>query len=460
MYLEGSVEIHDDEIRVIVQLINSENGFHIQSRTFDRPRRDFFDIRDEITELTVSSLRVSLPKGRQDASLQSVEDPGLDVYVTYRHGVDELDQPRSMETTAAALAWFDAALELDPDFAAAHAGRCEVLVWQYVNSNDPRFMDEAEPACTIALELSPNLDVVHIALGDLYRNKGLFAEAARANEDALRIDPRSVRAMLGLAEAQRLLGHADAAQETLENAIGLQPGNWRPYHALGALMFRLGRFEDAARQFLKVIAIDDSSLRGYSNLATAYMLAGNFDDALPVYERAIAIEPNPTTYTGLGLMHYYLGDYDEAIDAMRNALNLRSSDHRAWMNLGDVLFVSGQLSEARDAFTRAQQLLGTALDVNPNEATNLMDLAWTQAMLGDAAVALVTVGRAQELSQDDPYSWYTEALIQNELRNTDATLEALEKAVSQGFSRVMIGAEPHLGNLAGDARFRDIADGA
>ena len=460
MYLEGSVEMQSGEIRVIVQLIDTESGFHIQSRSFDRPREGFFDIRDEITALTVSTLRVSMPQSIREAVIAGDEDPGLDVYLTYRQGVDELYKPRTMETTAAAIAWFDAALDMDPEFAAAHAGRCEALVWQYGSSKDARYIAEAEAACGEALNLSPNLDVVHVALGELYRQTGRFVESARANEDALRINPRSVIAMMGLAEARRLLNDIEGAEKILREAIGLQPGNWRPFQALGLLMFRLGRYNDAAEQFLKVIALDDWSLRGYSNLGTCYLLAGRFSDALPVFQRAISIEPNSTTYINMGLMHYYLGDYDEAVAAMRNAVNLGSGDHRPWMNLGDVLYVSGRLSEARDAFSKAQQLLRAALDVNPNEAPHLMDLAWTQAMLGSEQEALASVARSQELAPDDPYAWYTEALIQNELRNSDATFDALETAADKGFSRVIIGAEPHLANLASNARFREIADGS
>ena len=460
MYLEGSVEMQNDEIRVIVQLIDSGSGFHIQSRSFDRPREGFFDIRDEITALTVSTLRVSMPQSIREATLTSDEGPGLDIYLTYRHGVDELDKPRTMETTAAAIAWFNTALEMDPEYAAAYAGRCEALVWQYGSSNDARYIAEAEAACGEALNLSPNLDVVHVALGELYRQTGRFVESARANEDALRINARSVIAMMGLAEARRLLNDIEGAEKILREAIGLQPGNWRPFQALGSLMFRLGRYDDAAEQFLKVIALDDWSLRGYSNLGTCYLLAGRFSDALPVFQRAISIEPNSTTYINMGLMHYYLGDYDEAVAAMRNAVNLQPGDHRSWMNLGDVLHVSGRRSEARGAFMKAQQFLRAALDVNPNEAPHLMDLGWTLAMLGNEQEALAVVARSQGLTPEDPYAWFTEALIRNELGETGATLDALQIAADKGFSRVLIGAEPHLANLASNARFREIADGS
>jgi TolB-like protein len=75
MYLEGSVEMAADKLRVIVQMIDSEDGFHILSRKFDRQRDDFFDIRDEITSLTVANVRVALPPDLRAASLKVMEDP-------------------------------------------------------------------------------------------------------------------------------------------------------------------------------------------------------------------------------------------------------------------------------------------------------------------------------------------------------------------------------------------------
>jgi serine/threonine-protein kinase len=310
------------------------------------------------------------------------------------------------------------------------------------------------------LELNPNLDVAHVALGELYRQTGQFAEAARANEEALRINGNNVVAMLNLARVQRLLNDPTSAEETLRKAAGLQPGNLRPYHALGIFLYRQGQYEGAAEQFLRVVSIDDSNFRSYSNLGTAYMLAGRFEEALPVYQRAIALEPDPTTYVNLGLMHYYLGDYENAIVAMRDAVNLSPNDHQPWMNLGDVLYVAGRAGEALDAYNKAYEFVRATLDVNPNEPTELMDLAWIQAMLNESGEALRTIGRAQEMTPDDPYGFYIEALIHNERGDTNAALDALHKAVAKGTSRVLISAEPHLANLTDNTRFREITSGS
>ena len=456
MYLEGSVEMSGGEIRVIVQLIDSSTSYHRLSRSFDRPKENFFDIRDEITELTVSSLRVSLPESLRDLVPPSEHQPAFDVYVQYRRGMDELDKQRSEETIASALSWFDVVLSIDPEFAAAHAGRCEALVSEYQYSKDSHHMTEAEGACFRALELNPNLDVVHTALGDLYRYTGRYADSAHANEDALRINPQNVAALLGLSEAQKLLNEPSKAEKTLRQAIGLQPGNWRPYSALGGFLYSQGRYEEAAEQFLTVVTLDDANLRGLSNAATSYMLAGRFDLALPAYQRAIELEPDPRTYANLGLMHYYLGNYDDAIDTLRTAISLNSRRHLTWMNLGDALFVSQRRGEARDAFARANTLLRESLEVNPNEPTLLMDLAWIQAMLGNTSDALLTIGRIKEAAPDDPYSWFVAALVHNELGDTATTLDNLEISADKGFSRILIGAEPHLANLRGTAQFRSI----
>ena len=156
MYLEGSVEIRENRIRVIVQLIDSATGNHILARTYDRPKTDFFDIRDNITELTVASLQEALPKGAQQPVPVASEHPTLDVYVLYRRGVDQLDQSRTTATLAAANNWFDAALAIDPGFAAAYAGKCRAYVWQVRETSQTELADSASAACDKALELDPN----------------------------------------------------------------------------------------------------------------------------------------------------------------------------------------------------------------------------------------------------------------------------------------------------------------
>ena len=456
MYLEGSVEIAADKIRVIVQLINSADGFHILSRTFDHPREDFFDIRDEITSLTVSSLRVTLPEDTQDMIFASSHDPTLDAYMLYRRGIDESRKVMTLSTVASALGWFDAALAVDAEYAAAYAGKCSVLASSYRINDDPESVRLAESACGNALELNPNLDIVHAALGNLYSLTGRYDESEVAYLEALRINPKSVASLTGLGDIYRLQHKPEEAEAILQSAIGMRPGNWAPYNSLGYFLYRQGRFEEAAEQFGNVVAIDNQNMRGIGNMAASYMMAGQFELAAPAYQQAINIEPQSVTFSNLGLMYYYLGRYEDAAEALQRAIELAPKAHLAWSNLGDILFIDGKSEAANEAFAKAEELANATLLVNPNDPSVMMDLAWIHAMLDDEVRALESIAKAAAALPDDPYANFIEALIHNRSGNTDKALDALEAAAAKGYARTIITAEPHLISLRGHPRFEKI----
>ncbi len=458
LYVEGSVQIKGDRMRIIVQLIDSATGFHVLSRSFDRLREDFFDIRDEITELTVANIRVALPPDTQAVSSISADDPNLGVYVLYRRGIEASRQPKSTKSLEKALSWFNAALEIDPDYAAAHAGKCSVYVDGYPISDDPEYIDNAEASCAHAIELNPNLDVVHTALGELYSTTGRYGEAEAAYIEALKIDPNSVESLSGLGNIFMLQRRTDEAEARFRQAIGLHPGDWSAYNSLGFFLYSSGRYVEAAEQYEYVVALDDTNMVGFTNLGTAYMLAGDFVAAAPAFQRAIEIKPRQSTYSNLGLMYYYLGQLELAIDAHRLAVELAPSDHLAWSNLGDALWIDGRHEAAKEAFRTAEQLAKSALQVNPNDPGNLMDLAWITAMLDKNRQASKLIDRARTQAPDDPYVYYIEGLMLLRSEKTDAALSSFELAAEKGYAVEMLAADPQLGSLRGQARFKQITN--
>jgi len=458
MYLEGSVQIAGDKIRVILQLINSESGYHLQSRTFDRPRKDFFDIRDEITSLTVSSLRVSLPEDTQQLSAASSHNPDINAYILYRRGIDESRKPQTIATVSSALELFDAALQVDSEYAAAYAGKCSTYAAGYRMYNDPKYVHDAEISCARALELNPNLDIVHTALGDLRRLTGKYLDSEASYLESLRINAKNVKSLMGLSDVYRQLNRPNEAEEILRHAIGLQPGNWAAYNHFGYFLYRQGRYVEAAEQFTNVVTLDNHNMRGYSNLAVANMMAGDFVAAAPAFQKAIDLDPQSDHYSNLGLMYYYLGRLDDAASALRQAIKLAPNDHLAWSNLGDILWFAGFEGDAREAFVNARDLADAALEVNPNDPLVIMDIAWIHAMLGDRARAMSSIEHAASLLPDDPYADFIKALVYLRYDDDGAALSSLEQAAEKGYSSVIIAAEPHLASLRSNSRFRAIVE--
>lgn len=457
-YVEGSVQIDGDQMRIIVQLIESESGFHLLSRPFNRPREDFFKVRDEITELTVANVRVALPPETQAATVLTSDDPSLDVYILYRRGVDQSRRPNLITSIEAALDWFDAALDIDPDYAAAHAGKCAVFVDGYREIDDPVYIEDAQASCASALDLNPNLDVVHTALGQLYFATGRYADSEAAYDDALTINPNSVEALTGIGNTYMRLQKPEEAETRFRQAIGLHPGDWAAYNALGRFLFRSGRYRDAIAEYQRVVALDNNNMFGYSNIGTANMLAGDFAAAAPALQKAIDIEPRPNTYSNLGLIHYYLGQLEEAIDSHRKAINLAPKNHLKWSNLGDALWIAADINGARKVFLTAEELAKKALKINPKDPYILIDLAWISAMLDKFDDARELINRAHAAEFDDPYIHYIDGLILLRSGNATAALSALELAATKGYSLQMMAAEPHLASIRGNPRFNAILD--
>ena len=458
MYLEGSVEMASEKIRVIVQLIDSETGFHILSRSFDRPREDFFDIRDEITSLTIANVRVALPASTRSSSLQATDEPTLDAYVLYRRGVDASRQPESIENINKALKWYDAALDVDPGYAAAHAGKCAIYVEGYSEVDDASFIAQAETACATALALNPNLDVVHTALGDLYVSTGQYQDAETEYQNALAIDPSSAESFTGLGEIYARQSRFEEAEASLRKAVDIHPGNSATYNRLGAFLYHTGRYSEAVEQYQYVVALEPGNMNGFANLGTAYMLMGSFDAAAPAFQKAIDIEPTVIAYSNLGLMHYYLGDLDTAIDNHSNAVELKPNDYLARSNLGDALWIAGREGDALREFEKAETMAERTLQVNPNDPFTMMDLSWIHAMLNKHDEARAMINRARELAPDDPYTHYYDAMVFLRAGDKAAALAALEIAADKGYSRRMLAAEPHLAQLRNNPRFSAIVN--
>ncbi len=454
MYVEGSVETAGDRLRVIVQLIDSNTGFHVLARTFDGLREDYFSVRDEITGLIVANIRVALPADLQVSSLKVTEDPRLDAFVLYRRGVDATRQPTSMDSISSAIGWFDASLSVDPEYAAAHAGKCLAYVSGYTEVDDSEYIDKAKSSCAAALSLNPNLDIVHTALGDLYRSTGEYAESEAAYEKALALNARNLESKRGLSEIFLLTNRLDDAEDLLVRAIDDHPGDSIAHSALGFFYYYTGRYEDAVMQFEASVQLNPRDMNTLSNLGTAYMLLGRFDDALTAFQKSLEINPRSVTYSNLGLVFYFLDRHDESIANHTRATELEPNDHVAMSNLADAYWAAGQKQNALQAYERAHSLAEQALEVNPNDPLSMMDIAWIKANLGRTREAAAIMDDVLGLIPDDPYAHYYAALCQMRSGNVEAVLSALQDALDKGYEKPLLSADPVFAELRGTRGFK------
>lgn len=452
-FVEGSVRVVGDELRVIVQLINSESGFHVVSRSFNKKLQDFMAIQREITDLIIANLRVALPDDTQLPVAPSFEGANLDAYVLYRRGRDVLNKPATRETVREGIGLFRQSLAIDPGYAAAHAGLCASYTAFYEISHDAADIGAAEQACAAALSANSRLHMVHDALGHLNMLTGRTAEAERAFSQALQINQKDVAAMLGLASVFRQQQRFDEAETLLNTAVELQPGNWNTINTLGNFLFGMGRYADAAAEYQKVVYLDPLNWATLGNLGGALMMTGDFAAARDAIERALKIETNQTIYSNLGTIFYYLGEFQQSVAIHRQVAKLSPNSNFVWLNLADALYFAGDRAGAHDAFAKSAELSKSQLAVNPSEAESLYLLAWAQTMSGDESDAAELIGRAVAIAPSDPYAYYYDALLKTKHGDYAAATAAIKVAVELGYPTQMLAAEPYLAGLHGEIEF-------
>src|SRR5512143_1715744 len=152
--LEGSVRKSDSRLRITVQLIDAARGFHLWSESFDRELSDVFVIQQEIAHAVVRSLRVTLSP-QEKGALAEVPTSHVQAYdyylrgrsFSYRYGRHDIE---------VALQLFSRAVELDPQYALAHAGQadCWSYIYLYSERKDAVRL-QAETAGRRAVELAP-----------------------------------------------------------------------------------------------------------------------------------------------------------------------------------------------------------------------------------------------------------------------------------------------------------------
>ena len=450
--LEGSLRRHGDKLRVTVQLVDATNGYHVWTASYDRDLADAIAIQDDISRKITQALRVVLTP-ESERKLQRAGVDNLAAYESYLAGVSALRKSRELSQLNQAADFFGKAMTLDPGFARAYAGMCEVGVARYNKTQSPADVVAAETACRKALELEPTREETEMALGQLYLASGRYEQAESVFTSLVARRPQDSMAYAGLANAQTGLGRHEDAELTYRRAIEVEPAYWGAHMQLGSFLFHDGRAEEAVVAFRKAEELAPGNASVLSNLGGALFLAMRLDEAVVAFERSLAIEPSRSAHANLGTLYYYRGRYVDAAGQYEKALGIAASDGQIVGSLADALWlIPGRRPEAVALYEKAAQLSEESLKVNPMEAQIIAQLGYYRGRTGDAQGSARALARAEALEQDDMYVQYFIALAAADRGDAAKARDAIGTAERNGYPRALLETDPVLKRFVTGAR--------
>ena len=160
-FLEGSVRKMGNRLRITAQLVNVADGYHLWSERYDREMEDVFAIQDDISQSIVKALRVILSEDEKKA-IEKARTENVKAYEYYLRGRQFFEIRRKSLEYARQM--FKRAIDLDPQYALAHAGvaDCCSLLYMMFDARESN-LRQAEAASHRALELEPDLAEAHLA---------------------------------------------------------------------------------------------------------------------------------------------------------------------------------------------------------------------------------------------------------------------------------------------------------
>ena len=277
--LEGSVRRQGNDVRIVAQLINAADGYHLWSKTYDRKLENVFAVEDELARSITEALRPQLlkegpPMVRQATSSTEAHD----LYLRGRHFWNK----RTTEDLKSAVALFEQALAVDPGFALAHSGLGDsyVLLAEYGSARPAQILPQATGHARKALELNPALAEPHATLGLLAMERYDWSGAEREFKRAIELRSGYATAHHWYALLLGTLGRFAEARAEAEQAVRLDPASLVVNNMLGVVFYASGDYPRSIEAFRRTLELDPGFGMARAFLACAYVAAGRNQEAL------------------------------------------------------------------------------------------------------------------------------------------------------------------------------------
>ena len=288
MLLFGRFRALGDRCIAQFELVRTRDSLHLASFQYEGSRDELAVIRDHLqrdlfVRLQSKSTSVQAIRG-------STENP--QAYSEYLKG-RELTQIRDPRSLNDALAHYQKAILLDPDFAQAYSGMATAhIALRYFDPADHQ--EIAQKLAENALQLDPDLAEAHGVLGDVaFRSAWNFELGEDELRRAVASEPHRAIYHAWLAGLLADEGRVEEAQVEIDQAVADDP-LWPSVYSMAA--FVAGAARDNVRLLAavqKYLSLVPDSAYTHDQLAWAYFSVQRYDDALSEWERMAEMEKDP-----------------------------------------------------------------------------------------------------------------------------------------------------------------------
>ena len=290
--LEGTVRKQGDEVRIVASLVKSSDGSQLWSQTYERKLKDVFAVQSDIATSVANALKASVFGGAVEATDKppSGNMAAYDAMLQGRYYAER----RNRTDYPKAVAFYQQAIALDPDYALAYARLAIAQQWfnDWVANNEERKVTGAQARANArkAVELAPQSA---LALGALGINQAWsdfdYAAAEPTLKKAVALDPSNAETLYQLADVTACLGRLDEAIGMMREVLVMEPLNASFHFYTGQFLMAAGRYGGAEAELKRALELQPTMEATHALLAMVYIQQHRFAEAMAQAEA----EPQP-----------------------------------------------------------------------------------------------------------------------------------------------------------------------
>ena len=319
--VEGSIERSAGRVRISAQLIQAPTDTHLWTQSYERDLGDVLALQDEVAAAIADEIRIKLLPSEK-ARLTTSRAIKPEAYEAYLRGLYHIYK-RNQTDLEQSTAYFQRAIELDPNYALAYAGLADSYALQgsllYMVSAPQDVMPKSKAAAQRALEIDSNL-------GEAYTTRAYVEtlydwDWARSEEDfkrAIALKPNYAQAHLWYAMHLAALGRHSESIAEVKRAQELDPLSLIMNTSVGLMLYFANQYDEAIEQFRKVLELDPDFFVARWELGLVYEVKGMYEEARSEFQKARALSPgNPSILESLAEVDALSGRRTELREILR-----------------------------------------------------------------------------------------------------------------------------------------------
>ena len=279
--LEGSVEHSASQVHMTVQLIYAPTDTHVWAQSYDRDETQALSLPEELSQVVAKEVKAATSPAPPQ---RYINPEAHDAYLRGRYFWFTFD-------TAQTLPYFEKAIQLQPDYAAAWAGLSDTYAIQAGGVPPQAVFAKAGDAARKAVELDDSLAEGHVSLGAWYFGSWDLLHADAELRRAIERNPNYAESHYLRHYILLALNRPDEALQEEKRSVELAPfaRSW----GLGKCYLQMRQFDAAISEFRMQSVARPIDPRVHGGLAMAYRLKGMAKESQQEFEKRLELDHNP-----------------------------------------------------------------------------------------------------------------------------------------------------------------------